>query len=47
MYRPGGYTYVVRVTKPGILRLQGYDLGWVYRFPSAGVRDGSGHLVIR
>ncbi len=45
-YRPGGYTYVVRVTKPGILRLQGYDLGWVATGSFCeGVRDGSGRLV--
>lgn len=29
----GGYTYVVRVTEPGRLRLQGYDLGWVSAGP--------------
>lgn len=29
----GGYTYVVRVTKPGILRIQGYDMSWVSSGP--------------
>lgn len=29
----GGYTYVVRVTKPGTLRLQGYDMSWVSAGP--------------
>ena len=45
-YRPGGYTYTVRVTKPGLLRLQGYDLGWVATGSVCeGVRDGNGRLV--
>lgn len=39
----GGYTYVVRVTKPGRLRLQGYDLAWVSAGPlCAGVLTSAG-----
>ncbi len=45
-YRPGGYTYVIRVTRPGILRLQGYDLGWVATGSSCtGVFNRAGGLV--
>ena len=39
-YRPDGYTYVVRVTKPGQLRVQGYDLAWAPAGPRCvGVLD--------
>lgn len=39
----GGYTYVVRVSKPGLLRLQGYDMSWVSTGPlCAGVLTPSG-----
>jgi hypothetical protein len=45
-YRPGGYTYVIRVTRPGVLRLQGYDLGWVATGSSCtGVFNRAGSLV--
>lgn len=32
-HRPGGYSYIVRVQRPGVLRLQGYDIGWVSTGP--------------
>lgn len=39
----GGYSYVVRVGKPGRLRLQGYDMSWVSAGPlCAGVLTPSG-----
>lgn len=39
----GGYTYVVRVSKPGRLRLQGYDMAWVSAGPlCAGVLTAGG-----
>lgn len=39
----GGYTYVVRVTRPGRLRLQGYDMAWVSAGPlCAGVLTPTG-----
>lgn len=39
-FRPDGYTYVVRVTKPGQLRVQGYDLAWAPAGPRCvGVLD--------
>lgn len=45
-FRPGGYTYVVRVTRPGVLRLQGYDLGWVATGSTCqGVLNRAGTLV--
>jgi hypothetical protein len=28
-YDPNGYVYTVRVTQPGLLTLQGYDMAWV------------------
>lgn len=39
----GGYSYVVRVAKPGRLRLQGYDMAWVSAGPlCSGVLTTSG-----
>lgn len=41
-FRPDGYTYVVRVTKPGRLRVQGYDLAWAPAGPRCiGILDES------
>ena len=39
----GGYTYVVRVARPGVLRLQGYDMAWVSAGPlCSGVLTANG-----